>query len=347
MNRRTKLLLASLAMLFWPVASEAQHATRWIDSSLSPGCTLEKFEKPSALAVDSKGTLFIGEAAGRVAIEMLTTTGERKAVLSSSAFDRGARGISVALDAQDDLLVSTSGDDRVFKLARSGDGFVGDLSPVATARIAEKGKRAGIVAIAADPNGDIVLVQGRLVIRADRHGAVHLVAGSNSKSVSTDGRGAKASFASPQGLLVLSDGRLLVADGGDLDAEGRSYAFGVVRAIDKSGNVSTFAGAYEYGDTGDVDGPKSEARMPYLRALSRLRDGSIVLIEDQVAMVRVIDPDGLVSTLFGRDRTELKRAELTSLAVDAADNIYFSDAASGTVYKATTAGTLFRLCMKR
>jgi len=87
--------------------------------------------------------------------------------------------------------------------------------------------------------------------------------------------------------------------------------------------------------------------MPYLRALSRLRDGSIVLIEDQVATVRVIDPDGLVSTLFGRDRKELKRAELTSLVVDAADNIYFSDATSGTVYKATTSGTLFRLCMKR
>jgi len=46
-----------------------------------------------------------------------------------------------------------------------------------------------------------------------------------------------------------------------------------------------------------------------------LRDGSIVLVEDQAAAVRIIDTDGLTSTLFGHGREEMRRAELTAVAV--------------------------------
>jgi hypothetical protein len=86
--------------------------------------------------------------------------------------------------------------------------------------------------------------------------------------------------------------------------------------------------------------------MPYLRAFARLNKGGLVLVQDEIAMVRLIDEDGVMSTLFGRDKVELKRALLTAVTVDAGDNIYFSDASSGYLYKATISGSLFKLCAK-
>jgi sugar lactone lactonase YvrE len=344
MNHHIRKLLPAVAALLLHTVCEGQHLTRWLNSGQSTNCTPERFSKPSALLADRRGNLFIAETGGPIAIERLAADGLRTSVVTSKDIGTHIRRLSLALAGLDELLVASS--DQIFRLTLAGNEKGVTLTPLTTAARGVKGGLPGITSVATMPSGGFVFTRGRLVMKVDEKGGPSVLAGSNGASVSTDGKGARASFASPQTVIAIRDGSLLVADGGDLDAEGRSYAFGVVRAIDKSGNVSTFAGDYEYGDTGNIDGLKAEARMPYLRSIAQLHRGGLVLIQDQIAMVRLIDEDGVVSTLFGQDKRELKDAELTALAVDESDNIYFSDATSGYLYKATTSGALFKLCSK-
>jgi DNA-binding beta-propeller fold protein YncE len=99
-----------------------------------------------------------------------------------------------------------------------------------------------------------------------------------------DGPGATARFNLPTGIVVDAGGRVLVADTGNR----------CIRAIDPSGNVTTIAG--DPRRSGARDGPRGVASFDHPTGIALGLLGSL-FVADGNAGVRVIAPDGTVSTL--------------------------------------------------
>ena len=112
-------------------------------------------------------------------------------------------------------------------------------------------------------------------------GTVSTVAGCG-KQRFADGMGTSACFNHPTGIVAAMDGTLYVAD-----TENH-----LIRAIDQSGQVTTFAGNGG-GDTGDASTPLG-AGIAYPRGLALGPDGALYVASD-VAAVRRIDQNGVTT----------------------------------------------------
>ncbi len=188
-----------------------------------------------------------------------------------------------------DLLVADLGNHAIRKvapdgttttLAGSGQGGHQD-GPGEQARFREP---AGL-ALSIDGT---VLVADRLnhrIRQIDVSGAVSTLAGSGFIDYQ-DGPVDQAQFAFPTGLAVSGDGLIFVADTGNH----------CIRKI-AEGQVTTFAGRCEY--PGIADGDAATARFNGPTDLLLLPDGRLLVSEESSHRIRVVDPDGTVSTLAG------------------------------------------------
>ncbi|MGO1070746.1 gluconolaconase [Lysobacter sp. CA199] len=119
-------------------------------------------------------------------------------------------------------------------------------------------------------------------IRPD--GRVATVAGSVEGFV--DGIGTAAAFNTPSGLALDSLGNLYVADTGNH----------AIRKISKQGVVSTLAGT---GTPGSLDGPGAQAQFNGPIGVAVDQRGRVFVADTYNDRIRVIQPDGTVSTLAG------------------------------------------------
>lgn len=115
-------------------------------------------------------------------------------------------------------------------------------------------------------------------------GAVTTLAGSGNCG-SSDGKGAQAQFCNPKGIVLDRWGNLWVADTGNH----------TVRRIDADGRVSTVAGAP--GVCGSTDGGGARFCNPQDVAVDYW--GNVYVADTGNSTVRMIDPDGKVTTLAG------------------------------------------------
>ncbi|WP_137940087.1 gluconolaconase [Chitinivorax sp. B] len=158
------------------------------------------------------------------------------------------------------------------------------------------GLQDGVAAQArfADPYGVVADAMGKLyvadagennrirVMTAD--GTVSTLAGS--KEGFEDGTGSAAAFNTPSGLALDATGNLYVADTGNH----------AIRKITPQGVVSTVAGT---GQPGLRDGPATAAQFNGPLAVAVGRDGSLYVADTYNDRIRVIQPDGNVTTLAG------------------------------------------------
>ena len=200
----------------------------------------------------------------------------------------------LARDAQDNLYISDIGTHQVLKLTSSGDltavagtgsgGFRGDGGPAADAHLFA-------------PHGLAFDAQGRLLIadtfnhrvrRIDRDGVITTIAGTGRAGYAGDaGPATAAQLNGPQDVTVDHDGGILVAD---------SYN-AVVRRIDPSGVITTFAGS-EPGLSGD-GGPAIKALLNVPTAVSVAADGSVYVSDAANSRIRRIGGDGIIQTVTG------------------------------------------------
>jgi sugar lactone lactonase YvrE len=126
--------------------------------------------------------------------------------------------------------------------------------------------------------------------RVSPAGAVGTLAGSGNCG-STDGNGAQAQFCNPKGIALDRWGNLWVADSGNH----------TVRRIDPAGRVSTVAGAP--GVCGSADGGSANrdnaARFCDPQDVAVDYWGNVYVADTGNSTVRMIAPDGQVSTLAG------------------------------------------------
>ncbi len=141
-----------------------------------------------------------------------------------------------------------------------------------------------------DPDTDPVLTGESILpdwlsIEGDRPGYVTVVAGSGNYA-HLDGTGTDASFLGPGSLIMDDLGNLYLSD----------EFYNVIKKITPDGVVTTIAGSGNYGFTDGVGTAASFARP---RGLALTEDGNIIVADVDNHVLRLVTPDGVVSTFAG------------------------------------------------
>ena len=155
------------------------------------------------------------------------------------------------------------------------------------------------------------------------------IAGSGAAG-SGDGNGTGAQFRNPLNTAVDALGNIYVADAGNHS----------IRKISPNGQVITFAGS---GQAGNVDGQGLAAKFQHPSFLAIDATGNVYVSDQQNHRIRMITPQGLVSTFAGSGSAGATNGTGTAasfqypmgLAFDAAGNLYVADAYNHRIRKIT------------
>jgi len=173
-----------------------------------------------------------------------------------------------------------------------GEGYSGDGGPAVAATFNQP---YGLAVDAADNIYTADRLNG-VVRKIDTRGNITTFAGSGQLSFSGDGGPADAAgMVEPNGLVFSADhSRLYIADVSD----------NRVRVVDMaSGSISTFAGTGEAVHDGD-GGPATAAGVFGARAVGiRPSDGAVYVMERQGSCIRLVTPDGNISTVSSTGET--------------------------------------------
>ncbi|MEB3223684.1 MAG: hypothetical protein VKS61_16540 [Candidatus Sericytochromatia bacterium] len=153
-----------------------------------------------------------------------------------------------------------------------------------------------------------------------------------------DGPGATAQFWTPKALALAADGTLYVADGDNHCL--RKITFG-----SEGPQVSTLAGSAPDGE-GFADGVGPAARFAYPTGLALRPDGALYVADCDNHRLRVVTPDGTVTTLAGSEPgladglgAAARFNEPVRVAVDPGTGlVYVSDQANHAVRRVTPEG---------
>ena len=116
-------------------------------------------------------------------------------------------------------------------------------------------------------------------------GTLEIIAGRGSEGFVND-NGGSAAFDTPSGLAIDRDGNLYVADTGNNS----------IRKINPEGHVQTVAGD---GTAGYLDGPAAQARFNGPIGVAVDTRGNVFVADTYNDRIRMISPDGQVSTIAG------------------------------------------------
>lgn len=172
----------------------------------------------------------------------------------------------------------------MFRLATMAGGAAGyEEGPIPSARFNDP------VAAAADVLGNVFVADAanHVIRRISPHGSVSLVAGRPTVAGFENGNGLQAMFNSPEGIVAGFSGDLFVAD----------TMNHVIRHVDASGNVTTFAGAPQ--SPGWHDGRGAEVQFSSPVGITIDSRGYLYVTDYANHCVREISPDGTVRTLAG------------------------------------------------
>lgn len=163
-------------------------------------------------------------------------------------------------------------------------------------------------------------------------GEVSTVAG-NVSSGYKDGSAVDARFDTPSGIAIDQQGNIYISDQNNH----------VIRRISPLGEVITFAGGQKIGAT---DGKGKEASFKLPAGICIDAKGFIYVADRGNNLIRVISPDGLVSTLAGSGKVgfadgnanEAKFNAPTGIAVDNLGFIYVADQVNNRIRKISPSG---------
>jgi sugar lactone lactonase YvrE len=244
----------------------------------------------------------------------------------------------IALDAQGNIYVSDSFNNRIRKITSAGvvttiagNGVAGySDGPAATAQF------YGPQGLAVDASGNIFVADfGNNVIRKiTAAGVVSTVAG-NTTAGHVDGIATTvAEFNSPAGVAVDKTGHLYVAD----------YNNNMIRKVTIAGVVSTIAGTLTAGYINGTVNTTTGAYASFDRPTNVVLDasGNIFVADLGNSAIREVTPAAVVTTIAGGPGQSSLLGYPSGLALDAHGNFFISDA-SGRIIELTAAKVLYDL----
>jgi sugar lactone lactonase YvrE len=253
--------------------------------------------------------------------------------VSSNA--RFFRPEGLGLDNAGNLYVADSGNHTVRKITASGvvSTFAGlPGTPGTNDGTGTNARFCNPSGIAVDANNNIFVAEyGSNVIRKiTPTGVVTTLAGLAGSVGADDGFGTNARFALPRGIAADPFGNLYVADTGNH----------TIRKITSNGQVTTVAG--QAGTAGGNDGLGISAQFFSPEGVAADNAGNVYVADSLNATIRMIAPDGTVSTLAGQTGSlgcaddigrKVQFQHPKGIAVDSAGAVYVADAFNNTVRK--------------
>jgi hypothetical protein len=262
-------------------------------------------ERPTAVALDSKGNLYIAnEQVPRV--RMVTPEGIITTVVGTDHTDAqdgdrpaGETNLSnaygIATDSDDNLYVLSRGHAKIFRVGVDGiarhiagtgvSGFSGDGGPALKAQINFSNH------LVADIAGNLFVADtaNHRVRKISTNGVITTVAGTGKSGFSGDGGPAvEAELGAPAAIAIDAIGNVYIAE----------FFNHRIRKITTEGIITTIAGTGTPGYNGDGQlAIESQIGEPTGVAVDR---AGYVYISDQVNMrVRVVTPSGVMHTVAG------------------------------------------------
>ena len=196
------------------------------------------------------------------------------------------------------------------------------------------------VAVDATRNLYIADTYLHVVHRVDTAGRITTVAGTGFEGYSGDGGPAtSAQLRGPAGMALDAAGNLYIADSHNHS----------VRRVDAAGTITTVAGIGIEGFSGD-GGPATIAQLAFPWGVAVDGAGNLYIADRNNQRVRRVDAAGTITTVAGTgvrgaggDGSPATSAQLnnpTSVAVDAAGNLYIADSFNSRARRVDTAGTI-------
>jgi sugar lactone lactonase YvrE len=285
------------------------------------------FSDPFGVAVDRRGNIYVSDAGQSNRIRRITTEGKVETIAGSTEgfSDGDARKAQfntpsgIALDKKGNIVIADTSNNRIRRL--SSDGQVSTLAGTGAAGFKDgpsaEAEFDGPIGVAIDKQGNTIVADSYndAIRRISADGTVNTIAGIGSPG-SLDGNASIASFNTPSGVAVDSQGNIFVADTGN----------SAVRKITPMGEVTTIAVApavrhpvgivmthddflfvtdqshviaispegesrvYAGGAIGFADGVGSEARVRFPMGIAVDREGNLFIADSQNHLIREVSP---------------------------------------------------------
>lgn len=257
----------------------------------------------------------------------------------------------VALDGQGNVFVSDTYNQVIRKISPAG--VVSTLAAVAGAQGSQDGacgqasfsypkglavNSAGNVVLADDSNNSVREILPNANLPGNTTGClVKTVAGAGVAGF-LDGKGQSAQFNSPTNVVVDSALNMYVAD----------YGNNRVRKIAPDGTVTTLAGNGVAGNTNGSGGANGLAEFSGPAGVAIDVAGNVYVADQENSVIRMVTPDGAVSTLAGSGHAGYSDGAATnaqfsfpsSVAVDAKGNVYVADTYNYAIRMITPSGSV-------
>jgi acid phosphatase type 7 len=263
--------------------------------------TAARFSRPSALAVDGAGNVYLADRDSHT-IRKITPTGEVTTLAGSggrSGTADGPSGIArfsspngLAVDAAGNIFVADCSNHTIRKIYPGGlvTTFAG--SPRVSGSADGSGSDARFyfpTAVAVDAAGFVYVTDenNNTIRKITPGGLVSTLAGLAGTTGGNDGLGSAARFYFPDALALDTAGSLYVTE----------FYNCTIRKITPAGLVTTLAGSAN--QTGATDGVGAQARFYYPTAIA-VDDAGVLFVADYFNnKIRRITPAGVVTTLGG------------------------------------------------
>ncbi len=197
----------------------------------------------------------------------------------------------IAIDNAGNMYVSQIGTNNIREITAAGvvSTIAGDTSgtPGSTDGTGNAARFHNPLGLVTDANGNIFVVdqQNNEIRKINSSGVVTTLAGSGVAGA-TDANGSGASFNLPFGIAIDANSNLYISEFGN----------NKIRKVTQAGDVSTFAGT---GSVGSTDGPVASATFNFPVGMAFDANGNMYVTDSQNGNIRVITPDGIVSTVAG------------------------------------------------
>ena len=269
--------------------------------------TLAQLARPSGIAYDSAGDLFVADANNHV-IREITPGGTIITVAGTGIAGFGGDGgpataalldtpASVTIDADRTLYIADSHNHRIRKVTQGTmstvagtgtSGFSGDGGPALSAQFALPS------ALALDASGNLYIADtNNHRVRKITGGAISTVAGNGEELFAGDGGAATAaSLDQPTGLALDGAGNLYIADKNNHR----------VRVVSSAGIISTLAGSGGSdlaGSFGGDGGTATSASLAKPVGLSVDGSGNVYVADTNNQRIRQISAGGVITTAVG------------------------------------------------
>ncbi len=241
----------------------------------------------------------------------------------------------IAVDSNGNIYFSDYGNSCIRKIDANGiintiagipgsSGYSGDNGP------ADQAQFYGPKGVAVDDIGNLYIADSynNCIRKIDANGIITTIAGGNGAGYSGDGGLAiYAQIYQPEGVAVDQAGNIYTTDA-------TAYGPHVIRQVDTSGIITTFAGTSSRGFSGD-GGIATEAQLFYPRDVAVDNVGNVYIADDSNSRIRMVNTSGIITTVAGSGTyawdgntgpaTLAKFKHPLGIAVDDDGNIFIAD----------------------